>query len=107
RRLCRREPAHRRTDHEKDESDQPTGDVEPVKPGGQVEHGTVAVTVDLGAFADQVPVLVALPQDERQPHHESQEEPAAQRVHIAAKNISSLESHTIVPTLTMLGRVNE
>jgi hypothetical protein len=25
----------------------------------------------------------------------------------AAKNISSLESHTIVPTLTMLGLVNE
>ena len=25
----------------------------------------------------------------------------------AAKNMSSLESHTIVPTLTMLGRVNE
>src|ERR1051325_3175461 len=25
----------------------------------------------------------------------------------AAKNISSLESHTIVPTLTMLGRVSE
>jgi hypothetical protein len=25
----------------------------------------------------------------------------------AAKNMSSLESHTIVPTLTMFGRVNE
>jgi hypothetical protein len=82
------------------------------------------------------PVLIRLSQYEDQAHHEGDAEPPAERVDIAflgredvsfvpgqsfrlfartvkyianrpAKNINSLDSQTMVPTLTRFGRVRE
>src|SRR5918995_6433765 len=69
-RLCRREAAHRGPDEQVDEGDEAPDDVEAVEAGRQVEDGSVGGRRDRRPLLDQLYVLVALAEDERQPHHE-------------------------------------
>src|SRR5581483_7253044 len=59
-------------------------DVQAVEAGGQVEHRAVGAARDRGAVADQVVVLVPMPQYEEEAHQKRHHIPAPQAEHVAA-----------------------